>query len=68
MRILSKLFSKIIDRLLHIPVSVNVAGTVGVAEVNEGGVDHDLLLALGEQVRQVAQVPIATPYAVPKNI
>lgn len=44
---------------------MDVAGTVGVAEVYEGGVYHLVLLALVQQVLQVTEVSVAAPHAVP---
>ena len=32
------------------PVSMNMFGAVSIADVDEGGVDHDVLLAAVEQV------------------
>lgn len=46
-------------------VSVDVAGTVGVAEVDEGGVDDLVLLALVQEILQVTEVPVAAPHSVP---
>ena len=43
---------------------MDVAGTVGVAEVYEGGVYHLVLLALVQQVLQVAEMPVAAPHPV----
>ena len=44
---------------------MNVAGTVGIAEVYEGGVDDLVFLALVQEVLQVAEVPVAAPHTVP---
>ena len=44
---------------------MNMTGAVGVAEVDEGGVDEHVLLAFLQQVLQVAQVPEATTYSIP---
>ena len=42
-----------------------MAGTVGIAEVDEGGVDHLLFLALIQEILQVAEMSVATPHSVP---
>ena len=44
---------------------MNMTGAVGVAEVNEGGVDEHVLLALLEQVFEVTQVPEAAAHPIP---
>ena len=47
---------------------MDMAGTVGIAEVDEGGVDHLLFLALIQEVLQVAEVPVATTHSVPCTV
>ena len=47
---------------------MHVAGTVGVAEVDEGGVYHGLFLALLQQVLQVTQVAEASSDSVSGTI
>ena len=42
-----------------------MTGAVGVAEVDEGGVDEHVLLAFLQQVLQVAEVPEATTHSIP---
>ena len=44
---------------------MNMTGAVGVAEVDEGGVDEHVLLALLQQVFQVAKVAEATTHSIP---
>ena len=44
---------------------MNMTGTVGIAEVDEGGVDEHVLLALLQQVFQVTEVAEATTHPVP---
>ena len=45
-----------------------MAGTVGIAEVDEGGVDEHVLLALLQQVFQVAEVAETTAHTIPGKI
>ena len=52
----------------YILVPVHVAGTVGIAEVDEGGIYHGLALALLQQVLQVTQVSETSPYTVSGTI
>ena len=47
---------------------MHVTGTVGVTEVDQGGVYHGLLLALLQQVLQVTQVSEAASDTVPGTI
>ena len=49
----------------HWPVAMNMTGAVGVAEVDEGGVDEHVLLALLQQVFQVAEVAEAATHSIP---
>ena len=53
---------------MFLPVAMHVAGAVGVAEVDEGGVDEDVLLALLQQILQVAQVTEAAPHPIPRQV
>ena len=50
------------------PVAMNMTGTVGVAEVDEGGVDEHMLLALLQQVFQVTEVAEAAAHTIPGKI
>ena len=52
----------------YVLVPVHVTGTVGVTEVDQGGVYHGLLLALLQQVLQVTQVSEAASDTVPGTI
>ena len=53
------------DGKSHWPVAMNMTGAVGVAEVDEGGVDEHVLLALLQQVFQVAEMAEATTHPIP---
>jgi len=44
---------------------MDVASAVCVAEVDQGRVDYNLLLALVQEVGEVAEVAVTTPYSVP---
>ena len=50
------------------PVSMNMFGAVGIADVDEGGVDHDVLLTAVEQVVEQSEVAVAAADAVPRAI
>ena len=45
-----------------------MTGAVGVAEVDEGGVDQHVLLALLQQVLQVAEVAETATYPIPGSV
>ena len=47
---------------------MDVAGTVGIAEVYEGGVYHLVFLALVQQVLQVAEVAETATYPIPGSV
>ena len=47
---------------------MNMTGTVGVAEVDEGGVDEHVLLALLQQVLEVAEVAETATYPIPGSV
>ena len=47
---------------------MDVAGTEGIAEVNEGWVDEDCLLRTIEKVLKVFQVTVAAANAVPSAV
>ena len=51
-----------------LPVSVHMFGAVGIADMDEGGVDHDVLLAAVEQVVEQTQVAVAAADAVPRAV
>ena len=57
-------FKKHSDWCEDLLVSVDVAGTVCIAEVYESGVYHLVLLALIQQIFQVAEVSVAAPHSV----
>ena len=45
-----------------------MTGAVGVAEVDEGGVDQHVLLALLQQVLEVAEVAETATYPIPGSV
>ena len=45
-----------------------MTGAVGVAEVDEGGVDEHVLLALLQQVLEVAEVAETATYPIPGSV
>jgi hypothetical protein len=47
---------------------MNMACTVGVAEVDQGRVDQNVLLALFQQVLEIAQVSEAAAYSIPCTV
>lgn len=51
-----------------LPVPVNMFGAVGVADMDQGGVDHDVLLAAVEQVIEQTQVAVAASDAVARAV
>ena len=51
-----------------LPVPVNMFGAVGVADMDQGGVDHDVLFAAVEQVIEQAQMAVAAADAVPRAV
>ena len=45
---------------------MNMTGAVGIAEVNEGGVDEHVLFALFKQVFKVTQVTETATHPIPR--
>ena len=57
-----------IDGVLNLLVSMDVAGTICIAEVYKSGVDHLVFLAFIQKILQVAEVPVATSHTVPSTV
>ena len=51
-----------------LPISVHMLGAVGIADVDQGGVDHDVLFATVEQVIEEPEVAVAATDAVPRAV
>jgi hypothetical protein len=57
-----------VNTVIVLPVSVHVFGAVGVTDVDQGGVDHDSLLAAVEEVVEKSEVSIAAAYTVARAV
>ena len=57
-----------IDGVLYLLVSMDVAGTICIAEVYKSGVDHLVFLALIQKILQVAEVSVAASHTIPGTV
>lgn len=51
--------------MTYVPIAVNVRGAEGERVVDESGIDHRPPLSAVQEVRQVAEVPVASSDSVP---